>query len=314
VKSSGWRARRGFSCHVEAPFRLTLGMRAVDDELFAAIAAVDRVAVAAALRAGADPRAVREFEFGGERMVEHGSEAPLDAAVRRGDAAVVELLLAAGADPEQRCGMSGRPPVHQAAWDGNLPLVRLLLDRGASPATRDGRSGDDLFAAAVRARQSAVVQLLLARSQPADGRALQLACHHGDVELAKCCRAAGAALEPAEQMAAAALNGQVAMLDWLVAEGAAPTADDLAAALAEAAHAGHLEVVRWLLQHAAPIEHRNSFAWTPLHLAAYGGHLAVVELLLAAGADAAALCGQSRTAASWAEEAGHAAIVARLGR
>jgi len=48
---------------------------------------------------------------------------------------ILELLLAAGADPSQR-GVNDYTPLHWAAGEGDEPAVRLLLAHGADPTAR----------------------------------------------------------------------------------------------------------------------------------------------------------------------------------
>src|SRR3989338_4389561 len=52
-----------------------------------------------------------------------------------------------------------------------------------------------------------------------------------------------------------------------------------------AAQNGHLDVAQLLLAHNADVDARDPNQWTPLHLAAYQGHLDVAQLLLAHNAD-----------------------------
>jgi ankyrin repeat protein len=258
--------------------------------LFAAIAAGDRSAVAAALRTGADARSGRDYEVAVDRDVRTGIETPLQRAVAVGDAGIVTLLLRAGADVDAVDPASGHTALLVAVLAGNTTIARLLAAHVAGPRIEPAR------------RPAAAVA--------ATAQALQVACHRGDPELAAACVRAGAEVDAAACLVDAARGGHPAMLDWVAQRGRCD--GGLAPALHEAAHQGHAAAVQWLLDHGAPIDSSNSFAWTALHLAAYGGHLPVVELLLAAGVDPQLPCGQQRTAASWAEEAGHAAVVARL--
>ncbi|MCU0863449.1 MAG: ankyrin repeat domain-containing protein [Planctomycetes bacterium] len=258
--------------------------------LFAAIAAADHDAVAAALRAGADARSGRDYEVAVDRCLRTGIETPLQRAVAVGDAAIVTLLLQAGADVDAVDPASGRTALLAAVEAGDVSIARLLADHGKGRRVEASQ------------RSAAVVR--------ATEQALQVACLRGEPELVLCCERAGANVDPAALLPDAARGGHPAMLAWLAQRGRFE--GGLATALHEAAHQGHAAAVRWLLDHGAPIASKNSFAWTALHLAAYGGHLPVVELLLAAGADPQLPCGQQRTAASWAEEAGQDAVVARL--
>jgi ankyrin repeat protein len=65
----------------------------------------------------------------------------LQIAAARGDLAIVELLLAAGASPNKR-SHDGSSPLHEAARCGHLEVVRALLAAGAETrcTTNDGYS------------------------------------------------------------------------------------------------------------------------------------------------------------------------------
>jgi uncharacterized protein len=65
----------------------------------------------------------------------------------------------------------------------------------------------------------------------------------------------------------------------------AVTNEDLGAELISAAGRGDAEVVRRLLERAAPVEARDDTGRTPLVAAAYGNHLEAAEVLVEAGAD-----------------------------
>lgn len=286
-------------------------MATADDQLFAALQGKDLAAARAALAAGASAAAERTFEYGGERTVERGSEAALHVAVASGQPALVELLLAHGAAADVRDGVSGRTALAHAAAVGSLPMVTMLLRAGADPRIVDGRSGDDAFALAIEAGHVDVARALCFGGAPSSSKALLHACRRGRTDLAELCLHGDVTVAAVPVLVEAARFDRVAMLDWLLARGA-DVGRDGGAALVGACHAGALLAVGWLLQHGAPTAFRNEYQWPPLHFAAYGGHVRIVEALLAAGADPRATCGHGRTARSWANEAGHAAIAAAL--
>src|SRR5262245_45379535 len=62
-----------------------------------------------------------------------GQYTPLHLASRSGSAAVVAALLKAGADPSVRSTTTGVTALHLAASSGNAAVVKLLLDAGADP-------------------------------------------------------------------------------------------------------------------------------------------------------------------------------------
>ena len=286
-------------------------MAAADDRLFAAIAAGDLTAARAALAAGADAAAVREFDAAGEREPLRGSESALMAAVAVGELPLVELLLARGVPLDERDASSGRTALWMAAAAGALPIVRALLAVGADPLLPDGRSGDDPFATAVAHGHLEVARALREAGAPSSERALRHACCRGSRELVVVCLHGRVTLATAPVLTEAATSDRAELLEWLSTQGA-DLAREAGPALVGASHSGSLAAARWLLAHGAPVGWRNEYQWPPLHFAAWGGHMAVVDALLAAGADPLAACGGGRTARSWAEEAGHEPIVARL--
>jgi ankyrin repeat protein len=91
-------------------------------------------------------------------------------------AAVAELLLSHGADPNSR-DWRLRTPLHAAAEEGRSDLIVLLLERGASETARDrdGKLPRDLVsrpgarrALARGARQALLLPLLVAASRGED--------------------------------------------------------------------------------------------------------------------------------------------------
>ena len=124
--------------------------RGADDEtpLGRSIAQGDPTAVLTLLEHRADPNLLSK------------RTTPLRLAVERPSAAIVKLLLAAGADAKV-AGADGRTPLHEAARHGDVEIVRLLLAGGAdvTAATPAGTTPLHEAAAAVHAE---VVKVLLA--------------------------------------------------------------------------------------------------------------------------------------------------------
>lgn len=280
------------------------------DELFAAVRAGDGEAVAVALQAGADARAKRSYEMPVDREVVTGTETVLQAAVATGDLAIVDLLLAHGADVDARDEATGATALVQAVRRGQQGIVQALLRAGASPELADGRAGEDALGAAAMAGQGAVAEALLAGGARPSARTLELACHAGQLDLAARCVAAGIDPATTDALAAACRVGRIAVVEWLLANGLA--AADAGEALGEAVHAGHTEVVACLLRHGAPVDVGNGYGWTPLFFAGYGARADLVRMLLAAGADPARVDQQGHTAAHWAAEAGASDCVSLL--
>lgn len=72
----------------------------------------------------------------------------LVAAARAGDAGRVRTLLSEGAPPNGREGLNGHGPVHQAAHANSLEVVDILLAAGADPSAPDGQGVTPLMRAA----------------------------------------------------------------------------------------------------------------------------------------------------------------------
>jgi ankyrin repeat protein len=97
------------------------------DRLVAACGRGDREAAQRLL--AADPGL--RTNLGGEHY------AVLYRAAERGDAAVIDALLACGFDPNRGDDEIGKTALHCAAMAGHVEAVRTLLAHGASPAARD---------------------------------------------------------------------------------------------------------------------------------------------------------------------------------
>lgn len=89
-------------------------------------------------------------------------ETPLVHACRAGATGTMEVLIAAGADVNQRNGMDGRTPLMAAAAKGNPQVVAILLAAGADPK-REDHVGDTAIATARRRGHTEVERLLSAR-------------------------------------------------------------------------------------------------------------------------------------------------------
>jgi ankyrin repeat protein len=246
--------------------------------------------VAALLDAGADPSRPEEDGFPPLVAALTCAEATPGAPARPDVDALLELLLAHGADTGQR-GVDDYTPLHLAAAQGNLSAVRLLLAHGADPdaVTRI----DDLetpWEIAVAAGHDAVAEVL---------RPLTTRPDWGQ----------------------AARTGDLAELRRLVARGQDIDAPDGhgATALMRAAHGGHLAAVEWLVEQGADLDHTAKHGLTALMLAVIAGHHRVARRLVQAGADTEVTGTgppgfDGKTAADLAEDRGELRLAADLRR
>ena len=124
------------------------------------------VGVAPLMGSGGEPRirplderrlqALAVVETGHRRFEGDG----LEEAIRKGDTDRVAAYLDAGWGPDQPLDLTGKRPLHQAAVYGQAAIVRLLLARGADPNAPEKQGATPLDRAA-NAGKPEVVTLLL---------------------------------------------------------------------------------------------------------------------------------------------------------
>jgi ankyrin repeat protein len=170
--------------------------------------------------------------------------------------AVIALLLARGASPDQR-GINDYTPLHEAAAQGDLRAVDLLLAHGAGP--------------------DAVTRV----DDPVTPWEIAAALGHRLVAD----RLRGITLGP--HWIRASREGDVDTLIGMLDAGYDVNARDGygQTALMRAAHAGRLDAVTRLVQRGADLNHASKFGLSAVMLAVLGGHAAVARTLAAAGAD-----------------------------
>jgi ankyrin repeat protein len=112
------------------------------------------------LEAGAWP-AARQAAGGGVLHVWGGARPPRCVAAAATQRAVLDALLAAGAELEAAAA-DGQTPLHRAARGGNASLIHALHERGAKLDARDkeGRTPYDLVAAPGRGNNPEIAALL----------------------------------------------------------------------------------------------------------------------------------------------------------
>lgn len=115
--------------------------------------------------------------------------APLHQAILRRQAAIVDLLLTAGANPSG-VDASGRSPLHLAVDRGDLALVTSLLNAKSDATLRDRTGWTPLHLAAAKARVEIATALLDAGTSPhllsaAGGTPLHEAAASGGVGMVK---------------------------------------------------------------------------------------------------------------------------------
>src|SRR6185436_5319615 len=116
----------------------------------------DRDGVRALLKQGADVGGAQ-----GDGMT------ALHWAAERGDVALADMLLYAGANVAAVTRIGQYTPLHLAAASGNADVVKVLLDRGADANAREAEWGQTpLMFAAAQNRAAAIAALLAGGADP----------------------------------------------------------------------------------------------------------------------------------------------------
>ncbi|KAJ7663354.1 ankyrin repeat-containing domain protein [Mycena polygramma] len=251
-----------------------------------------------------------------------GKYTALQAASKLRNIALVELLLARGADINAEGGVA----LQEACSTDNLAVVELLLERGADPNMQGGYHGNALQAAVVSSSNKlAVVEALLAHGADVNiqdgeyGTALQAASNSGHVAVVELLLARGADIniqdgEYGTALQAASYQGHVVIAELLLARGADINIQDgeYGTALQAASNSGHVAVVELLLAHRADVNIQGGYYGTALQASSRWGHTDIVQLLLARGADVNMQGGEFGTALQAALCQGEIAIVELL--
>ncbi len=237
-----------------------------------------------------------------------GNKTLLHVAVAKGDLEMVEVLLENGADPNAKCSIQERKdkgcpgtenvtPLHLAAEHGNEKITELLIAKGGKVNAVDGDGNTPLHRCARRGSLS-VAGLLLRKGAPSDehdsymNTPLFLAASKGHKEIVKLLLESGADVRSLNDggdspFQEAAGNGHMAVVK-LLTEMYGPNVKGRIryAPLYNAAAAGRLEVVKYLVESGADVNAVGGYCGeTPLSIAAVGGHKDVCEYLISQGAD-----------------------------
>ena len=179
---------------------------------------------------------------------------PLHLAARRDDVAMIELLLEAGADVNDK-GAKGWTPLHYAGAIDSKDACLALLEKGANRAALNDASQKPEQTARIFTR--GVIKEY--NPQLAGADKLFTAIEAGDAERVKALIAGNPKLLRAQDgqgktpLVLAAETNKPELLKLLIEAGAEVNTKGRHTALSKAAEGGHLEVVRLLLKHGAEV-------------------------------------------------------------
>ncbi|KAJ5111182.1 hypothetical protein N7532_001717 [Penicillium argentinense] len=244
----------------------------------------------------------------------------LQAAVLRGYAEVVRMLLDSHADVNAQGGEYGNA-LQTAAFGGNTEVVRMLLDAHADVNAQGGRYGNALQAAAF-VGNTEVVRILLDAHADVNAQggkysnALQTAAFGGNTEVVRILLGAHADVNAqggfyGNALQAAAFGENTEVVRMLLGAHADVNAQGgyYGNALQAAAFGGNTEVVRMLLDAHADVNAQGGEYGNALQAAAFGGNTEVVRILLDAHADVNAQGGYYGNALQAAASRGSTEVV-----
>ena len=209
---------------------------------------------------------------GGFVVVEEFSECPLCKAAKEGDSDRVDILLAAGANPNA-ADNSGVTALIFAAQDGHAKVAKVLLDSGANPNATDNDGWTALMVSTVNEHAEIIKLLLDAGANP-------------NAVLNDTKREKGQSLAGITTLMLAANNGYSEGVNLLLQVKTNIHATDKGGnnALIIAAREGHAEVSKILLSAGVFSDAVQNYGWTALMMAASNGYSEVAKVLLECGA------------------------------
>jgi Ankyrin repeats (3 copies)/Ankyrin repeats (many copies)/Ankyrin repeat len=214
------------------------------------------------------PDILINVETGGYLSFLESPTKQVDLAMRFGDVEKLQALFREHPDLVSAASITGKTPLHQAAYWGQTEIVKLLLADKADIEARDMNGYTPLFDAAICGNTGAAELLIR------NGAKVNVMGHSQETPL----------------MLAAGW-GHNSMVLLLLANKANVTARDFEgmSALHEAAYCGYQSTAQLLIASNADVNLRDNDGETPLFCAAKAGRARAVQLLLSNGADASAV-------------------------
>ena len=234
-------------------------------------------------------------------LLDHGAvldSSALSFATQSGNKAMVEFLIARGANLEARDGTGGTA-LHSAAEKGYLAVAEILIQHGANLEARNSKQNGEqtpLHRAATRGN-AAMAALLMAKGADVNARdakgvtAIGRAVQSAQLGVLNKLLAAGAQPDVEDEagmtaLSYAAAGGNVETVKALLAAKANPNAGKNNSTLFAAAGQAQLEVLKLLLSAGAKPNAKGYAGGTPLLFAIQSGHYESAAVLIQNGADA----------------------------
>ena len=233
-------------------------------------------------------------------------------AVRAGDEAKVKTLVSQNSSLINAQDKAGNTALHHAVAKGNAAMVDFLLANKASVNVRSG-VGQTPLDRALSVNQQAIIKSILAHQPDANGQdglgntLLHIAAQKGNKEVVEWLLAHKAEVNAKNSFGKTPLvfavqaKGGAEIAEILIKSGASVNwADENGLTLLHLAATGTQKNLVELLAGKLDVNAKESGGNTPLHYAAEFGHMAVVETLIAHKADVHALNKDKMTPAQYA--------------
>jgi ankyrin repeat protein len=203
----------------------------------------------------------------------HDGATPMFLAAQNGSAAMIELLLKAGADVSAPVLAHGETALMMASRSGSVDAVKTLLDHGAKVNAKDTLRGTTALMWAAEQGHVAVVELLTARGADVSTQS----------EVLRPLKRRGLGFAPAKDQGGpdapikggltallfAARQGSMECVQALTKSGADVNqiSADGSSPLLVAVQNGYYAMALYLMDHGANVNLANTKGWTPLYLA-----------------------------------------------
>jgi len=239
----------------------------------------------------------------------HEGFAPLHRAVTRGQTKVVRVLIAHGVDLEKGDQKYGLSPLHWSLLVGWVDVMDLLLEAGANQTAMERKVFDfmGIWSDIAIGRDEDPFTMFIVAASNWRGKAVKLLLDlQADMNAQR--------EDGSTALIVAAGNGHSEVVNMLLELKADMNVQDNngVSALIGAAENGHVEVVKCLLEAQADVNAQKKDGSTALILAAAKGRGDVVEMLLEAKADVTIFGGEGRTALFVAAQNGHVEVAKSL--